>query len=420
MLSSEFWAHFAEHYWEKRPLVITQPFVVPLATPEETFQTLVKATNQYLAGDRSFLLDFYIEYAKLITGVGTYLPVSQDMSVVSYAARVSHQIQGRRFGLVAEDFHIHSAEIWLRIRELFHGLFAFIGIPGEKATSALFLGNYEKTPYGLHVGEAGSFKLVIEGRKRVRVWPPHYFRDKKDVTPDYERFLDGSIVLEGDPGDVFYWPSGFAHVGESVDGGLVMSITVALFMDSRASIDLSEAAKMVENRLEGTDAANLYPVRCSTIQESAEKLPQVLEIATKALRDASRDSQLKQDMQIQWLNRLSSCGFAKVPPPLPSEPMEDDRIVRGDPHYPILRLLTDDSEMLCSANGHAFSVAAHPHILKLLERLNRGEACAVKNLMEEYAGTVVVEGTELEATPEDIRALLVKLYSLRAITFVAD
>ena len=73
-----------------------------------------------------------------------------------------------------------------------------------------------------------------------------------------------------------------------------------------------------------------------------------------------------------------------------------------------------------SANGHAFSVAAHPHILKLLERLNSGEACAVKNLMEEYAGTVVVDNTELEAAPEDIQALLVKLYSLRAITIVAD
>jgi hypothetical protein len=96
--------------------------------------------------------------------------------------------------------------------------------------------------------------------------------------------------------------------------------------------------------------------------------------------------------------------------------LDNDAVVIGNPDYPIAWLPGEDGEIVCSANGHAFSVAAHPQIVKLVKRLNQPRSCRVRDLIKEHAGTVQVDGVEFEARREDVRAVLTKLYSLRAIT----
>src|SRR5262249_2348364 len=71
---------------------------------------------------------------------------------------------------------------------------------------------------------------------------------------------------------------------------------------------------------------------------------------------------------------------------------------------------------ICSANGHCFSICAHPNILKLLKRLNSGETLHIQRVVAEYAGIAWADGTKFEALLEDIRAFMEKLYSFRAIT----
>jgi len=41
--------------------------------------------------------------------------------------------------------------------------------------AALFFGDYEKTPFALHDGESSNFKFVIEGRKKLQLWPDKFF-----------------------------------------------------------------------------------------------------------------------------------------------------------------------------------------------------------------------------------------------------
>jgi hypothetical protein len=90
-------------------------------------------------------------------------------------------------------------------------------------------------------------------------------------------------------------------------------------------------------------------------------------------------------------------------------------VVRGHPEYPIRWLPTGTGEILCSANGHAFTMAAHPKILTLLGRLNGGAPCRVRDLLREYAGTARKGGRRALPSVE-IRTLLAKLASLRALT----
>jgi hypothetical protein len=88
--------------------------------------------------------------------------------------------------------------------------------------------------------------------------------------------------------------------------------------------------------------------------------------------------------------------------------------VRGQAAYPVVWLRAGD-DLICSANGHAFAVTASPRVVALLERLNGGEPHVVSGLIAEYAGTSTATRVEVETTPENIRALLEKLASFRAI-----
>jgi len=141
-----------------------------------------------------------------------------------------------------------------------------------------------------------------------------------------------------------------------------------------------------------------------------------LELARKALRAVVKDRRLAADLRVAWLNHATGSGFGTVPPPRSSRALADADVVRGDPDYPIAWVAAEDHEVICSANGHAFAIAANPKILKLLERLNTGIPSSVERLVEAYAGSVKVAETAFEATPAEIRSPLERLHALRAIS----
>jgi 50S ribosomal protein L16 3-hydroxylase len=418
-LPPKFWARFVKRYWERRPLVIKQPFTTQFINSEEAFAALVESSEEYRAGGNGNL-NVYVEYALLIAEVWKHLPVSDDGSIAGYAERVTQQFRGQRFGLVAGDFQVHSVQLWLRLRAFLGGLYEVIGIPSAQTNSAVFLGTYEKTPLGLHEADASNFIFVIEGRKRLRVWPSKTLRRQGVLNHslDYGSFIDDSIALEGEPGDVIYWPSNYWHIGESVDGGLAVSLSVAIFMNPHLPVDLSPAAEMVEERLMAYRGANTYPLNPHRLRATVRKLPRMSDRLADALNKASQNSHVHQTLQVNWMNCLTGFGFASVPPPLPRRALDHDEIVRGDPNHPIMWLATGDNEIICSANGHSFSISAHPKIPRLLDCLNGGSPHRVKHLSKEYAGTAKLGKTKIEASPDDIRVILEKLYSLRAITLV--
>jgi ribosomal protein L16 Arg81 hydroxylase len=280
----------------------------------------------------------------------------------------------------------------------------------------VFLGNYGKTPFGLHKDQDSNCTFVIAGRKRILAWPAEHFPEpRKWNSLSYERFRDKAIVLEGEPGDLLYWPSTYWHIGEG-NGDLALTLSLVIRLQKHPRDIFPALASLVTERLRAVAEAEVFPLYPQRLQAGADQSRRVAQQATAVLRVLSRDPQIEQTMRVEWLNRLTAYGFDRVPPPLPQRRLAKDEVVSGEPHHPIVWLLVEDSEIICSANGHAFCVTAHPNILALLNRLNRGASCSVRQLMAEHAGTVEVNHVEFEATPGDIRRLLEKLYCLRAIT----
>lgn len=416
---AESWKRFARHQWEQSPAVIQQAGATPLLSPEEVFHAYVSASDAFRAGDENVRIYFYIDHAQVVADVGKHLPVTKDRTAARYAQRIRRQLDGRRFALIVQEAQAHHAPLWLRLREFQREFEEGSGISGRGAKATLFLGDYETTPFGLHRGNSNVFKFVIAGRKRIRLWPDTFMRAQGGVqhSLDCERWGDAPFSLEGGPGDLLYWPPDFWHVGECI-GGLTISLSLALFHRSQPSAeeDLAGCAvRSVGPSREGADreiGSHFDPQR---LAERASAVPKILARTITTLQQAVDQPDVHEALKVLWLNRASSFGFRAVPPPRPHQALTDDTWVKGDPHFPIICLPGDRAEILCSANGHAFAVAAHPHMIKLLGRLNEGKPCRVGSLLKRSAGSLTVDGIVFEATPEDIRAVLEKLCSLRAI-----
>jgi hypothetical protein len=235
---------------------------------------------------------------------------------------------------------------------------------------------------------------------------------------DYGPYVADSTVLDGQSGDILYWPHDYWHVGEAVDGHLSVAISVALFMhdDGGAGDLLARASRPVRRVLaQGTETVTVRPACVAT---SLPGMTRAVARATATLRSASEDRGLARALLAARLNHATGYGFALPPAPLPVRPLADDAVVRGVPEYPIL-WLRDGEDLVCSANGHAFTATASPHILSLLERLNGGEPYPVQDLVGAHAGTITADGVAYETSAETVRGLLEKLVTLRAIVSAA-
>jgi hypothetical protein len=395
-LPAAFWSGFHRRVWERQGTVLRAPWPGPLASVEHVFERLVAASDRWRAGDHTFVPEFCVDHARVLADVGRYLPSSTDRSVADWTARVTGMLGGRTFGLVVDGYQVHDEPLWRRLCEFAAGLYARAGLPGEQAKAALFLGNYARTPFGLHRGRSTNFMFVLDGVKRIRAWPPAFFRGKEDLTNrlDYERYNAGSVVLEGKPGDVIYWPSPYWHIGEDA-GGFSVAISLMLFMEPRPEADLAVA---MEHALAtgGGRRSGAGSVRATL----------------RTLRALGQDPGLEQALIAARLNHVTGFGFTEVPPPAEPRRLRDDAVVRGRPAAPI-RWRRVGERLVCSANGHAFVLPADPRVPALLRRLNSGRALRAGDVVAGWAGIVKRGRAAFSASPHEVRALLERLLALR-------
>lgn len=409
-LSAEFWQDFIDNYWEKKPTVIKQPFARMLASSEELFQALVTASDYFRAGDRNANMRFHRNHALMMADVGKHIPFAEDGSIQGYAERLVKRMDCEKFDVMINHLQIHNADLWLRLREFFRPVYENVKFLPNNTEVVLFLRNYKATARGLHKDSASVFLFVIEGTKKIITWPNDYFKEKPEIweTLDYDQHMDNAVVLEGEPGDIIYWPASYWHVGESEDQ-LSLSLSVGLHMKYKPTETLLEQiAQAVESQFMALDVDH-YPFDPNNPQQSADILPRTLDAVNQTLKEMESSQTLAQSLKLAWLKRVTSYSFPKVPLPLPERKLADQEIICGQKHYPIIWTEWSDGQLAISANGHPFVAKNQAHVLELLACVNTGEEFQVKELID----SCLEDDNESEA--EFLRSLLEKLYTLRAI-----
>jgi hypothetical protein len=404
--------------WGRRPAVWRRPARAPLVTAADALRVLHTLTVRLEErGDQRIQPRLFLNGKNRGFDLSRHAARPSDRSIAAYARRLKRNLGGGEFGFVLEDVPALDTALWFRLQSLIRRLSQRVGVPAGGAHSEIFFGDYSSSPFRLHKDSLETLTWVLHGRKRLLVWPYEVFAGVEGVPDgaartqhtleglDWEPYRDQATVLEGGPGDVFFWPASAWHVAESVDGRPVLTLTLALAPG--ATHAPGAPFRLLEEAL-----TELFDQGFSPEDPSAP--PPDTAGATEALLGAlsARAAALLVDPAVQaglrdkGLSYLSAGGFVRWPDQDELPALEDDD--RLDWTAPILHGEPDEGGFSCAVNGIVLS--ATPSYLPLIDRLNARGAWRVGELLDACSGA--------EGLPEreELREALQQLGAARAFS----
>jgi 50S ribosomal protein L16 3-hydroxylase len=376
-LEREFWRAFTKSYWNRKPVLIRAPFPKPIATPDDVFRGVV-ATRRRLGSERDDL-DLSLEGRKIVLDLDRWLPCAKDLSLTGYQSRLKRDGVPGQLAMLVNEFQSELGwTFYDRIRQFLHGLYEIVGVPA-RAEVDLFMGNYKRTPLGVHRDEAHVFVFVVEGRKQFRLWPKQAFQSisHRYGPGPYTKYMKGSICLTGDPGDILFWPSSYWHVAES-DGQPGSSLTLGLYHGYSVFVALMKNLRQWYHTIAGDDRDPIgsLPFPNSQVPE---------EMSSIARRAEGRPGALTERLMRSWMETITGYGFERIPRPPGGASLRNSKGVRGNPISPILHWKFNGSLMI-SANGRSIVVPNHRGIEKMLGKLSHGLVCEMGDSLAQGNG----------------------------------
>lgn len=415
MSNREFWKIFVDKHWKKHPAVFSNACQFSPQAEKLVYEGLLHASNMF-CNDIHAAIRFYIEHSSLRADVCKYLPSEADGSITGYIERIRHKVKHRDFALVINYFQVHQPQLWLDLRRFFWEFYRIVGIP-EDTLFALFIGDYTKTPFGIHTDLDNTFYFIVKGKKRFYLWPYEFAKQHNAPWPrsfaggstDYSRYLDQAITIEGKAGDLLYLPSKSWHVAESDHGDSVaLSIGIPKMGNSFVREVLTKKTEQIA--LDPDERMHFVSLPSKAGQDnSAFILPDSIE-KTKEIYDRNI---LDEILQEEWLNRISSLGYRNVPAPRPWINLSPSDWITASVGALIYH--QQEEEILCSAHGHSFRIPYHPKLLTLLQFIGKGGRWQVTELLNQYSDNS--DMTEQKSlTERGLQTFLEKIYTLRAIS----
>ncbi|WP_321893768.1 cupin-like domain-containing protein [Paraburkholderia tropica] len=226
--------------WKSQPLHIAS---VDSFDTEEVFSVLKQGADMFTRGLVPDPVKLFIN-GQAVDAVHGLLPVNEDLTDLEYDQRLTREHAAESYLLHAFDIRPYSQKFDRKIESLREMVRTILDREQayDRVVAEIFMGRYKETVGGIHKERCSTLHFVLRGRKRIRLWPESTWsleneRIRHSVderTGEEEHYLldaqigdrDAHAVdLVGAPGDLFYWPEGWWHVGSST--GYSLSLTVA-------------------------------------------------------------------------------------------------------------------------------------------------------------------------------------------------
>lgn len=393
--SRSYWKSFAKTHWEKKPLV-EKNFASSVRNIDENqvFQMLVALSDQCRKRRSSDGFKFYIN-GELQYDFDTIqiLPRKKDRSLQNYHAQMAKMFPD--YCLVCDELLQASEEHWQSLTELTRDLFDAVGFPNRFAELGLYLGNYRKTPFGVHVDGCGVFSFPVVGQKKFRLWTSAYAKMHPDLVHafDYAPFKKHSQVLTVGPGDMSYWPSSAWHIAES-DGSFSATWSLGVWLDRPHRESLETAlAPLLESKVGARGKKTMLKRTPALPSGQIAQLPAIYEASLSALATISKE-EIHDALLKQWLEQSSLEGF-KTPPRVISrsgsktgaEKITLGSQIRIRPSRQILWAhLSAEPKTLFAFQGTVWAFRCSKEFLKLIEALNTEAVCRVGDYLKTTTG----------------------------------
>ncbi len=313
--SKDFWSNFVLQNWEQKPVHFknVQLPILQLTAPQ-IFKWLVDYSDFCRKTQTAEGIKFYIDgEAQYQNEVLQALPLKSDKSFLGYHTRMGAIFPD--YCLVCDELIQVSGNAWNTLGEFSKSLFEKVGLPNRQSEIGLYLGNYKKTPFGVHVDGCGVFSIPIIGEKKFRLWTAAYVQKNPDLKMafDYAKHLKKSTVMHVMPGQLTYWPSSAWHIAES-SGAFSATWSIGIWVDQNYHDVVTETLQpLLLQKLSNDSAKKLIPFKPNKVQSGEIKtLPALMKRSANEISRLTK-SELDDLFMKKWLLLTSMNGFKKAP-----------------------------------------------------------------------------------------------------------
>ena len=444
---TSFWKHFAKNHWEQKELVTDNPALAGPMSEEELFRIVSRLPESPFRGpfvrpwylvlrlinkiflrsseriEPRVLLHFVIESRWKIVRrfrikFGLFvsrkrLPRPEDGSFLGYHERISRELnpswrrflglQRRRYCLKVYHPEMASFKMWeATSKKITTKLYKQVGMSNGGYYYEFFIGDYSRSPIGVHRDDESLFHFPVVGTKAVRLWSPEFVQQHPDIKGclNYKSYKDGSILVKAGPGQTIYWPSKYWHIGEAeAEGQFSVSLALGLVVRSEPKL-VTQNTTQLRFPLREFDPKTV-PFDPDNLQRSVETIP------LGVLRPTDGRAGWKMDTPTAaWLRAVTSIGALFPPTPDHSIVISDEDIVCGHPYCPVVSVPCTDHQLLIGVAGHVFSAPNTYDVRGLIAFANSRSTDRVSSLVGRFSE---------DLSDEDVRNLLRELVQCRGL-----
>lgn len=385
ILDQKFWRHFAKNHWEKKPLSLknVQSGLREISA-DEIFDLLVLYSDRCRQLNDPAGFKFYIDGFKAGTeDVLQVLPEKEDGSLMGYHARMKALFPD--YCLVCDELLTVNQKKQHLLTDFTDELYRHVGFPNRFSEMGLYLGNYRKTPFGVHVDSCGVFSFPVAGLKRFRLWPPEFVKKNPalDRAFKYDKYKKNSLLLEAGPGDMTYWPSSAWHIAES-DGSFSATWSLGVWVDRPYKELLSDALGTLLDQKGGalTKATSVQFKSLHNACGEVTELPEAFASSIDLIQSLSGD-ELKEVFLNTWMKHVSLQGFKTLP--------QSELKISARSRIQLRRLqslilwqqgLSSKKKIHLSYGGVLVEATKSSGLLKLIHDLNAGKTCLLETYLK--------------------------------------
>ncbi len=384
-LDQKFWSNFAKNTWEQKPLILKNVKSGLLEMGDAAiFDLLVLYSNRCRKLKNPEGFKFYISGLKAYDeDVLQVLPVKKDKNLLGYHARMKAMFSD--YCLVCDELLKSNLENQALLTDFTDELYRHVGFPNRFSEMGLYLGNYRKTPFGVHVDRCGVFSFPVAGVKIFRLWTSEFVKSnpKLDRAFEYSKYKKASRLIEASPGDLTYWPSSAWHIAES-DGSFSATWSLGVWVDKSHGEMVSESLKgLLDEKLGAPGSSAMTPFK-NLHEDSGEisQLPEAYVQSIEVLQSLSL-SELKETFLKSWMVQISLQGFKSIPQVDFTVGFKSKIELRSD-RAPVLWQLgvANKTKIFFSFGGVLVERTQVGGLLNLVKALNAGKSCLVSEYLK--------------------------------------
>ncbi len=382
--SPDFWEKFSKDYWEKKALLVKNfNSSITDIDEKEVFSMLVQYSDSCRRLKSSEGFKLFVD-GQMLHPEETidFLPRKSDKNLLGYNHRMEKDFSD--YCLVCDELLQTSQKNWTKIQEFTNTLFSLVGFPNRFVEMGLYLGNYRKTPFGVHVDSCGVFSFPIFGQKFFRLWDPEFAKSHPtlDRSLNYNKFKKDSLILKAKPKDMTYWPSSAWHIAES-DGTFNATWSLGVWVDRTHAENIETSLRpLFQKKLGNSGMQTLTPNFEVPDNGKILSLPKNYLDSIDKLRSITKN-QLKDQLTRSWLQQVSMQGFKTATREiLPSNftTVRELKLPKGKKIF--WAQLSSKKRILLAFEGVVVETNPSSELIELIKALNSEKTCRFEKYLK--------------------------------------